>query len=386
MNRFPNSQRLIDLITHPLTFAEYMDLVLYHPEYGYYGSGQAEMGTQGDYFTSSSLGSTFGELLATQLWEIWQKLGKPNPFLVVEMGAGNGQLCRDIFVFLQENYPLILKNLDYIIIERSPVLIHRQKENLTQFKDQNISWQTWDDIPDNSVVGCFFSNELVDAFPVHRLLKENQQLKEIYVMVADGQIKEVIQGLSTSQLENYFNLIEINLLSEQYPQGYKTEVNLTALTWLTQLYNKLKRGYIITIDYGYPALKYYHPQRYEGTLNCYYQHRFHSNPYQNLGYQDMTTHIDFAALEKQGQLLGLETIGLTKQGLFLMALGLGQKLTELSAGNYNLSEIMQRRDALHQLINPNGLGGFWVLIQGKGLSSAEKQQKLRGLYHGDFGL
>ena len=134
---------------------------------------------------------------------------------------------------------------------------------------------------------------------------------------------------------------------------------------------------MITIDYGYTADKYYHPQRNRGTLQCYYQHRYHHDPYINLGYQDITVHANFTALECQGKLWELEKIGFTQQGLFLMALGLGDRLNELSSGKYNVREIFQRRDALHQLINPTGLGGFGVLIQGKGLP--EKARCLSGL-------
>ena len=167
--------------------------------------------------------------------------------------------------------------------------------------------------------------------------------------------------------------------TNDYPENYRTEVNLKALDWLENVTNKIKKGYLLTIDYGYNASKYYHPQRYQGTLNCYYQHRHHHNPYVNLGQQDITTHVNFTALEKQGQLLGLETLGLTKQGLFLMALGLGDRLSALSNGQYSLSDVLTRRDALHQLIDPTGLGGFQVLIQTKGLDPSQKQRSLTGL-------
>ncbi|MGK7894450.1 MAG: SAM-dependent methyltransferase, partial [Xenococcus sp. (in: cyanobacteria)] len=114
-----------------------------------------------------------------------------------------------------------------------------------------------------------------------------------------------------------------------------------------------------------------------GTLKCYYQHRHHNNPYINLGRQDITSHIDFTAIENQGIKSGLETIGFTKQAMFLMALGLGDRLQELSSGKYKIQEILQRRDALHQLINPTGLGGFGVLIQGKNLT--KEQHNLQGM-------
>ncbi len=357
-----------------ISFADYMDLVLYHPQHGYYSSGQVNIGSQGDFFTASSLGSDFGELLAEQFREMSAILNSYDSFTLVEVGAGTGNLAGDILNYFKNNYPEFYKKINYIIIEESQGLIAQQKDNLQEF--EQITWQSWQDIPDNSIVGCIFSNELIDAFPVHQIMIENKTVKEIYVTWQENKLTEVIEDISNPQLLDYFQLIDINLTTDDYPENYRTEVNLKALYWLETVANKIKKGYLLTIDYGYNASKYYHPQRYQGTLNCYYKHRHHHNPYVNLGQQDITTHVNFTALEKQGKLLGLETVGLTQQGLFLMALGLGDRLSELSSGNYSLPEIIKRRDALHQLINPTGLGGFKVLIQSKEM---EKNQPLKGL-------
>lgn len=380
------SQNLLNLMSQPMTFSDYMNLVLYHPNYGYYSSGKAVIGSQGDYFTSSSLGAYFGELLAKQFLEIWHYLEQPKPFYLVEMGAGNGNLAKDILNYLIQDQSFVIESLEYIIIEASPALKEKQKENLKYFLSQNINitWKSLAEIPDNSLIGCLFSNELIDAFPVHRLTIKDQQLQEIYVHYHEGKLEEIIGDLSTPKLLDYFNLVSINLLTDDYPEGYTTEVNLAALDWLETVSKKLNQGYLITIDYGYPSIKYYHPQRYQGTLNCYYQHRHHPNPYVNLGEQDITAHVDFTALEKQGQLLGLNTVGLTQQGLFLMALGLGDYLMKLSQGKWEFSEIMQRRDSLHQLINPTGLGGFYVLIQSKGLPQLTSEKILMGLNNPDY--
>jgi SAM-dependent MidA family methyltransferase len=364
-----------------ITFATYMDLVLYHPQYGYYSSGQVKIGSQGDFFTSSSLEADFGELLAEQFHEIWKVLDKPTPFQLVEMGAGQGLLAADILNYLQNNYPELYQVLEYIIIEKSPALIKIQQQKLQAFLEQKkqISWQSWTEIADESIMGCCFANELVDAFPVHQVTINQGQLQEIYVTIEQNNIQEIIAEISTPKLGEYFAFLGIDLSSPVYPDGYRSEVNLAALDWLHTVNNKLKQGYLLTIDYGYPAQKYYHPQRYQGTLQCYYQHRHHHNPYLNLGLQDITTHVDFTALENYGKLYGLERVGFTQQGLFLMALGLGERLTALSSGKFNFPEIMQRREALHQLINPMGLGGFGVLVQSKGLRENQQRRSLRGL-------
>ena len=359
-----------------ITFAQYMDLVLYHPQYGYYASGKAMIGSQGDFFTSSSLGEDFAQLLAQQFVETWEILGQPHPFMLVEMGAGTGLVAADVLRYLQQ-FPELLKSLEYIIIEKSSGLIAKQKELLNSLCEQvNIKWKSWAEIPDASIIGCCFSNELVDAFPVHQVVVEVGKLREIYVTFED-KFAEMRADVSTDRLVRYFDLIGINPFA--YPNGYRTEVNLAALDWLETVSQKLKQGYLLTIDYGYTAERYYSPQRHQGTLQCYYQHHRHNNPYINIGHQDITAHVNFTALERQGERCGLHKLKFTRQGMFLMALGLGDRLSDLSSGQYSFEQVLQRRDALHQLIDPAGMGGFGVLVQSKGLSESQQGQVLRGL-------
>lgn len=364
-----------------ITFAEYMDLVLYHSQYGYYSSGTVGIGSQGDFFTSSSLGADFGELLAEQFVELWEILGNPAPFMLVEVGAGSGLLASDILSYLQARYPKLFSTLEYTIVEEAEALITRQQEALKSWIESpiKITWKSWQEIDKESIIGCIFSNELVDALPVHQVAIAQGQLKEIYVTYSEDKLTETIAEISTSKLAEYFKLVSINLPSDAYEEGYRTEVNLSALNWLEIIAQKLKKGYLLTIDYGYSAQKYYHPQRDRGTLQCYYQHRRHNNPYLNIGLQDITAHVDFTALERQGELCGLAKIGFIQQAMFLMALGLGDRLSELSSGRFNFQQILQRRDALHQLIDPTGLGGFGVLIQSKGLNEEERMRSLKGL-------
>lgn len=362
-----------------ITFADYMSLALYHPQEGYYSSGRAKIGTQGDFFTASSLGSDFGELLAEQFFEMWKLLGSPKVFDLVEIGAGSGLCAADILKYLHDNYPNFYEVINYVIVEEAQGLVEKQESTLSLInKGNKVIWKSWDEIEDLSLTGCLFSNELVDAFPVHLVTINSQELTEIYVTHSEGKIKEVISELSTTEIIDYFNLIDIDLSTNEYPKDYRTEVNLKALDWLKNIYLKLQRGYLLTIDYGYTASKYYHPQRHRGTLKCYYKHRHHNNPYVNIGKQDITSHVNFTALEKKGKLLNLETVKFTQQGLFLMGLGLGNRLSELSTGKYDFPNVIKRRDTLHQLINPMGLGGFGILLQSKGLTVEEKGRALKG--------
>jgi SAM-dependent MidA family methyltransferase len=380
-NSTPLQQIIIEAIAQSpqgyLSFAEYLNLVLYHPWYGYYSSKSDQIGARGDFFTSCSLGADFGELIAVQLQQMWEVLAYPHPFTVLEMGAGKGHLAWDILNHLQREYPHCFQAINYVINEISPQLRQQQQQLLTP-KFPQVTWKNWQEIPDNSLIGCCFSNELVDAFPVHQLILSQGELKEIYVTFSDNQFKETYQPLSQPELAKYFQLCNLDFPSANYPDGYRTEVNLFALQWLETLASKLNTGYILTIDYGYDAEHYYHPQREQGTLQCYYQHQRHHNPYLYLGEQDITTHVNFTALERQGELLGLNNLGLTKQGIFLMALGLGDKLQKITNSTNNLQQIIQRRDALHQLINPAGLGNFTVLLQGKNLTQQLQQFLLQG--------
>ncbi|NEO83347.1 MAG: class I SAM-dependent methyltransferase [Spirulina sp. SIO3F2] len=350
-----------------------MDLVLYDPEHGYYSQHQTAIGSRGDFFTSVSLGADFGELLAVQLVQMWEILGCPQPFEVVEMGAGDGDLARDILNYLNQNAPDVSTQIRYLIIERAPGKLAQQQAKL---QDYPVQWLTWDKLELDSLQGCCLANELVDAFPVHRVVVREGQLQEIYVTVQDGQLQETVGMLSTEAIATYFS--DLNLDLSTYPEGYCTEVNLAAIAWLETVASKLRQGYLLTIDYGYSSDRYYHPQRHQGTLQAYYQHRRHNDPYVNLGQQDLTAHVNFTALEQYGQNVGLEKLGFTQQGLFLMALGLGDRLNDLSSGAYDIQTVFKRRDALHQLIDPAGLGNFGVLVQGKGLNDEQQQASLQG--------
>ncbi|TAE60644.1 MAG: class I SAM-dependent methyltransferase [Nostocales cyanobacterium] len=376
------------ITSHPqqrITFAEYMDLVLYYPEYGYYSSDAVNIGFQGgDFFTSSSLGDDFGEILAMQFFQMWENLGKPQPFYLVEMGAGKGILASQILNYLKSQHPDFFQLIEYIIVEKSPNLQQEQKQRLAEF---SVQWLNWESIKSNSIIGCFFSNELVDAFPVHQFTIEDGTLKEIYVTIqehkkndiSDYSFTEILGEPSTPKLAEYLKLVNIDISQNTYENGYRSEINLAALDWLSIVADCLQKGYVLTIDYGYPASRYYLPRRSQGTLQCYYQHRHHNNPYINIGKQDITAHVDFTALEIWGEKCGLKTVGWTQQGLFLMALGLGERIAALSHQEQSISQLLKRREALHQLISPEGLGNFGVLVQSKGLTEIQARRSLQGL-------
>ncbi len=364
-----------------ISFAEFMELALYHPEGGYYTTKDAILGHQGDFVTSAHLGHDFGELLAIQFAEMWEHLGRPQPFLLVEMGAGQGLIAADVLGALQNHFPDCFADLSYQIVERSERLRTAQQDRLSPWAGR-VTWVNLDDLPDGSITGCFFTNELVDALPVHQVVTTEVGLQEVYVTLSDSSdspLQEVLAPPSTPHLADYFAFVGIDLADPQYAPGYRTEVHLAALDWMKTVAAKLHRGYVLTVDYGYPASRYYSRARAQGTLQCYYQHAHHDNPYSHLGHQDITAHVNFTALERQGKCCGLETLGATQQAMFLMALGLGDRLNALSqiqaTDTDTINLAIQRRDRLHQLINPMGLGNFMVLVQGKGLGDNAKVLK-----------
>lgn len=397
----PSQQALCDRIAHciataseqRISFADFMAMALYDPEYGYYATNRVNIGGAGDFYTAPHLGNDFGELLAEQFAEMWRLLDYPNPFTLVEMGAGQGLLVRDILRYLHRHHDACFEAVEYVIVEGSPALRQEQQQRMTKLAQSfgRLHWRTWDEIEPDSVVGCFFSNELVDALPVHRVIWKDGTLQELYVTLdaaadarASAQTKrfvEAIAPLSTPALQHYFERNGIDFATANYPDGYTTEVNLAALEWIETVAQRLHRGYVLTIDYGYPAQRYYMPTRRSGTLQCYFQHRHHDDPFVNVGLQDITAHADFTALERQGEVCGLKTLGYTQQGLFLMALGMGDRIAAVSTlipdESLTISDILARREALHILIDPSGMGNFGVLLQGKGDIPSELVQGFR---------
>ncbi|PZD70717.1 hypothetical protein C1752_09714 [Acaryochloris thomasi RCC1774] len=389
------AQRISEQPQQRITFADYMDWVLYEPEQGYYATNAVQIGIQGDFFTAPHLGPDFGELLAEQFFQMWQYLDGPSSFTLVEMGAGQGLIAIDVLRHLQRcaavdtNYADFWTALEYIIVEKAAALIAEQKHHLQAFWEEihKVKWLTLAEIPPSSITGCLFSNELVDALPIHQIVIKERELLEIYVqtgktpdVAAEQPIFQEQHGQpSTPELAAYLDWMEIDLT--QLPEGYRSEINLAALDWLSEAAKKLKQGYLLTIDYGYSAEKYYNPARQQGTLQCYRHHASHGDPYQYVGRQDITSHVNFTALERHGETLELENLGRTQQGLFLMALGLGNRLVtnNNTADLTQLSDVLRRRDAIHSLMNPLGLGGFQVLIQGRDINTHQQKQELKGL-------
>jgi SAM-dependent MidA family methyltransferase len=343
-----------------ITFADFMELALYHPEHGYYTSGKEKFGKRGDYYTSSDVHSVFGELIARQLEQMWRLLGS-NRFTVVEIGAGKGWLCFDILTFIRNEYPGFFEKIDYKIVEISQNLIERQSNTLKGLEER-VSWESFSEngFSFEPIDGCFLSNEFVDSLPAHQVIVENNNLREIYVTIKDDVFCEKIDELSSPELRDYFDNLKINL-----KEGQRAEVNLKTLDWVKNISCYLNRGFVITIDYGHLAEELYSEERYRGTLMCYYEHTTSENPYERIGNQDITSHVNFSSIMDEGTRSGLSTTGFVRQSNFLIALGILNKMNDAQG---DISKLLTMKN----LFLPGGMGDvFKVLIQHKGVDNPE---------------
>jgi SAM-dependent MidA family methyltransferase len=349
----------------PVPFSQFMEWCLYHPEYGYYQSKRTRIGKEGDYYTGPSVNPLFGHLIAKQLFQMAEILGEEN-FDVVEMGAGSGFLCEDILDWAKKNSPAFYQHLRYHLIETGPAFSNEQRKRLSEWeREGKVFWMDPKKFSDEKVhvQGCFVSNELIDAFPVHRVILDQGNLRELYVTQQEGQFGERWGEPSDPRISDYFQSMDIIL-----QEGQKAEVNLRALEWMEKVARCLERGFVLTIDYGYLAEELYAPNRQEGTLLCYFQHQALENPYERLGEQDITSHVNFTSLIRKGEEVGLQFTGLVPQYRFLIGLGILEQMETLGK---EISELegLKLRLSLKHLIEPEmGMGEvFKVLVQQKGM-------------------
>lgn len=339
-----------------ISFHDYMDMCLYHPELGYYTSAANRIGTDGDYYTSPSLSPLFGTKIGIQLEQMWNLAGE-KPFTIVEYGAGTGDLCLDILNYLKSNEKLY-QDLSYCIIEKRPAT----QQRIMAHQREKVRWySSISEIPEK-ISGCVLSNELVDNFPVHRVVM-GKELMEVFVDYQKDAFVEVLQP-APQILKDYFSELQVVL-----PKGYQTEVNLEATEWINEVAMSLNEGFVITIDYGYQSSQLYNEFRSNGTLLCYQKHKINDSPFKQPGHQDITSHVNFSALCHWGYKNGLECCGLTKQANFLLALGFSDHYRNENISPSDLLNLVKEEAFVkHTLLVDMG-SKLKVLIQKKGLPS-----------------
>ncbi|MEJ5172083.1 MAG: SAM-dependent methyltransferase [Hydrogenothermaceae bacterium] len=345
-----------------ISFRDFMEMALYHSEYGYYTSNKQKIGGFGDYFTSSELDPIFGQLLAKQFIEIYERYFKDQHIHIVEVGSGKGYLLHDVVRYVKDKYPDIYRNIKFLSVEKSDYHRQLQRELLKDF--DNIEY--YQDISDiHPIKGIIYSNELFDAIPTHMIKVKDGKVYEIFLTLdQEDNVVEIEKEIS-EEIRKYIEDLDIKL-----PDNITTEINTDAIKVISMLADKLEKGFVFTIDYGYPSRELYKPYRSRGTLICYYKHTYNENYYQNVGLQDITSHVNFSAISYYGGKSGLKTVGFTDQAHFLINLGLAEELNNLyEKGDYKSYEKANR---LKTLILPKGMGEkFKILIQSKNIQNPQ---------------
>jgi SAM-dependent MidA family methyltransferase len=375
------SHWLVDVIRErgPLTVAAFMDLALYNPRFGYYARAARQSGRAGDFFTSVDVGSIFGDLLELQLAEMADLLSAspsaPAPPLdLVEAGAGNGHLSADILRAARRAHPGFYDRLRLHLVEASGRARAAQPDILGDERDRLVSSTA--SLPE-SFEGVLFANELLDALPVHQVVMDEDGLREVYVDVdSPGRGALGVPALttrkgplSTPALADYFQSLSIAL-----EPGWRAEIGLRAVQWIRDAARRLRRGFIVIIDYGHEARELYSATHSLGTLTTYSRHgasgpRASSAEPEWLhqpGEQDITAHVDFTSVRNAGEAEGLKVLGFLDQTYFLMGL---MDLRTLEAPASSVDQVKQRL-RLKTLLLPGGLGSTMkVLIFGKGVGA-----------------
>jgi SAM-dependent MidA family methyltransferase len=344
----PGNPALIDLIRAeienrgPVSFSWFMQQALYHPEHGYYSSGRCAIGRRGDYFTNVSVGPLFGQLLAAQFAEVWERLGETDNFVIVEQGAHHGDFARDVLESTRNCYPDLFAILRYRIVEPFPILQDRQLQTLQSFRDK-VEWR--DSI--EPFAGIHFSNELLDAMPVRLTGPGWEKLVDF-----DG---------------DRFVFVERSV-----DKG--AAINQAALDWVQNVATQLERGYVMAVDYGYSR------DDFRQTVQVRAKHRFLDSPFEQIGHADITAHVNWTSIAARAQRNGLRIAGFTDQHHFLT--GIISEWPEMLQARSSDSTARQPPDrrvhvgdvderierALQTLLHPEMLGrSFQVLALERGI-------------------
>lgn len=342
-----------------MSFARYMERVLYEPGLGYYAAGSAKLGAGGDFVTAPELGPLFAQTLAAQVSASLQSAGGA----ILELGAGSGALAEGL---LEELARRGAAPPAYFILEPSPELRDRQHRRIG-------GRATWLEQLPERFRGVILANEVADALPVHAVTWTDRGINERGVCENEGELAWAERAASGFVLEAA-RAIEIPLP----PSGrYRSEIGLAARAWIAALAGALEAGTLLVIDYGFARSEYYHPQRSTGTLMCHYRHRAHGDVFLHPGLQDVTAHVDFSALADAAAHAGLDVLGYATQAQFLVNCGITDVLARGDASD--VPRYAPRAAEANTLLAPSEMGElFKVLALGRGVDSA-----LPGFAHGD---
>lgn len=361
--------RLRDLVETqgPIPFHRFMELALTDPDGGYYTSARARPTRAGDYLTAPELHPIFGHCLAHQIIEVWDRLGRPTPFILREYGAGAGTLAEAVIEEIRRSAPILLDGLRYEPIEISH---HRLAELRVRFEANGLSDKLLE--AGGAIAhGVVLANEYLDALPVHRVIRRGEVLRERYVGWANERFVELEGPLSDPGLAAA--LARLGVVAPDVV----VEIRPGVARWLADVRADLETGVVLVIDYGAPTEHLFGPLRPDGTLVAYRAHRVAGRPLDDPGEQDLTAHVDFGDLERWARELGFEVLGTTSQAAFLIGCGLEDLLRrEQLRPTATLQDLLTLRSAVRRLLDPRALGGFRVAVLGLGIAA---DPPLRGL-------
>jgi SAM-dependent MidA family methyltransferase len=340
----------------PMTFARFMDLALYDAEGGYYRAATARPGREGDFLTAPEAHPIFGAALARAVADAWERLDRPEPFVLREYGAGAGTLAVGVLEGLAKEHPDLAGRLRYDPIEVEPrrlAAIAARLETAGHLRALVEKARS-----EERAIAFILANEVLDALPVHRVVVRNGSLREVLVGSRDRAFVDVEADPTTAELGARLAAESVAL-----SEGQRAEICLAIDPWIARAAAGLERGVMVLIDYGYPAAALYDPvRRRDGTLRAYLRHRVHDDPYGHVGRQDLTAHVDVTAVERAAAAAGLDHLGTTTQAEFLVGLGTEDLLRAIQADPATtLEDYLAVRSSLMRLLDPSAMGRFRVM-------------------------
>lgn len=351
-----------------MTFARFMELALYDPEEGYYVRRGDRATRSGDFLTAPETHALFGRTVARQVAECWERLERPDCFVLREYGAGTGALAQAIVEGLEAEAAGLAGSLVYQPVESTAKATAAITERVVQTGLPADRVQ----LAEGSMVGVALANEFFDALPVHRVGLQGGRLVELYVGWEGGRFVDVPGEPSHSKLGRHLHREAVSLA-----EGQRAEIRPAIDGWVRDVARDLRRGYVLIIDYGHPALDLYGRGRMPGTLLGYRGHQVSDDPYADVGDQDLTAHVDLTHLEDAASRAGLQHLGRTSQAEFLTSLGLGELLDGLGRDpGTDPQAYADARAAVLRFLDPRAMGGFTVEIFGRDVA---EEPPLRGL-------
>lgn len=363
-----------------IPFARFMELCLYHPQFGYYNSARTKLGAAGDFYTSAHVAPVFARILARQFERLWERLGRPERFDLVELGPGDGSLAGEVLRWVQKRYPEFFASLRYTGVEQSARLRGKAEEALGEFGDRakviadfaaqahGMKSMPW--LPEqprtaaSGICGCVFANEFFDALPVHILVWRRGRWRERLAGVKGEKLVWVEGNPSTPELSQQAELyFDPSLPKDDRPDGWTAEVRPQASEWMQRIGTSLERGEVLILDYGYTLDEWRGGRFPEGSALAYRDHQVVEDLLAHPGDQDLTAHVNFTELVEAGGASGLKLRSLETQAKFLVSIGEPDEFADVFADCASEAERQRRAQLLKTLILPQGMGEVFRVLR-----------------------